>query len=204
MTRISNSWGRVGRVGRLVRESQEGPNVTIQLPREWAEELLRAVATALEVEDMGGEPDAEGMMHMEPDEDDLGGEPDADMDDILGLDGLGGLGSDDDADGDSDDDEDRPAGEPDEVDDDEDDEETDEAAGPVDFSAAGSGLRTKTALGEGSAWRLAEKHIGFKKLKGKLSHEKGVKDPGGLAAAIGRKKFGAKGMAAKSAAGRRK
>ena len=32
----------------------------------------------------------------------------------------------------------------------------------------------------------------FAKLEGKLSHEKGVTDPGALAAAIGRKKFGAK------------
>lgn len=50
---------------------------------------------------------------------------------------------------------------------------------------------------------IDEKHIGFKKLKGKLSHEKGVKDPGALAAAIGRNKYGAAGMAKKSAAGRK-
>lgn len=48
-----------------------------------------------------------------------------------------------------------------------------------------------------------EKHVGFKKLKGKLSHEKGVKDPGALAASIGRKKYGAAGMAKKAAAGRK-
>jgi hypothetical protein len=47
-------------------------------------------------------------------------------------------------------------------------------------------------------------HLGFKKLEGKLSKEKGVTDPAALAASIGRKKYGAKGMAAKSAAGRAK
>lgn len=31
----------------------------------------------------------------------------------------------------------------------------------------------------------------FKQLEGKLSHEKGVYNPAGLAAAIGRKKYGA-------------
>lgn len=44
----------------------------------------------------------------------------------------------------------------------------------------------------------------FDKLKGKLAKEPGVTNPGGLAAAIGRKKFGAAGMAAKAAAGRKK
>jgi len=40
----------------------------------------------------------------------------------------------------------------------------------------------------------------FKKLKGELAHQKGVKNPGALAASIGRAKFGKKkfqGMAAK-------
>jgi hypothetical protein len=67
-----------------------------------------------------------------------------------------------------------------------------------DFSGKG--------LGEGSAANvanLAEKHIGFGKLKGKLAHKKGVKDAGALAASIGRKKYGAAGMAKKSAAGRK-
>lgn len=31
---------------------------------------------------------------------------------------------------------------------------------------------------------------GFKKLKGELAHQPGIYNPGGLAAAIGRKKFG--------------
>lgn len=46
--------------------------------------------------------------------------------------------------------------------------------------------------------------IGFGKLKGRLAREKGVTNPGALAASIGRKKFGAAGMAKKSAMGRKK
>lgn len=34
----------------------------------------------------------------------------------------------------------------------------------------------------------------FDKLAGKLSHEKGITDPKALAASIGRKKYGEKGM----------
>lgn len=37
---------------------------------------------------------------------------------------------------------------------------------------------------------FSKAYEGFKKLKGELGKEKGVKDPGGLAAAIGRKKYG--------------
>lgn len=51
--------------------------------------------------------------------------------------------------------------------------------------------------------KVDEKHVGFKKMKNKLAHKKGVKDPGALAASIGRKKYGAKGMAKKAAAGRK-
>jgi hypothetical protein len=190
MTRVTtSSWHRL-------RESTEGPNVTIEIPREWAEELLRSLATALEIEDDGGEePDAMGMPHTEPDEDDLGGADDGDGD----ADGTDELDFDLPAGDDAEDDE-----EPDEDDDDDEDDEEDEA---VDFSGSDRGTRPKTALGEGAtggAWALVEKHIGFKKLKGELSHERGVKDPGALAAAIGRKKYGAKGMARKAAAGRRK
>lgn len=50
---------------------------------------------------------------------------------------------------------------------------------------------------------MDEVHLGFKKLSGDLAHQKGVKDPDALAASIGRKKYGAAGMAAKSAAGRK-
>src|SRR6266550_685177 len=45
---------------------------------------------------------------------------------------------------------------------------------------------------------IDEKHIGFKKLEGKLGHQSGIRNPGALAAVIGRKKYGAEGMAAKS------
>jgi len=44
----------------------------------------------------------------------------------------------------------------------------------------------------------------FKKLEGKLGHEKGVSNPGALAAAIGRRKYGAKRMAEMAARGRSK
>lgn len=48
-----------------------------------------------------------------------------------------------------------------------------------------------------------EKKIGFDKLSHKLSHQSGVDDPDALAASIGRKKYGNKGMAKKSSAGRK-
>jgi hypothetical protein len=44
----------------------------------------------------------------------------------------------------------------------------------------------------------------FKALKGELARRKGVKNPGALAASIGRKKYGAKKMAQMSAAGRKR
>lgn len=188
--RRTNVWQRL-------RESTEGPLVTVQIPREWAEELMRSLMTSLEIEDMGDEPDMEGEPHMEPDEDDLpGGMPDGDEDD---GDELDFSGEDDDepelAAGDDDD-------EDDSDDDDDDEDETDEGV-----EADMDGGRPATALGESAfarAGRITEKHVGFKKLKGELSHQKGVRNPGALAAAIGRKKYGSKGMAAKSAAGRRK
>lgn len=43
----------------------------------------------------------------------------------------------------------------------------------------------------------------FKKLKGELSKEKGVYNPGGLAAAIGRKKYGKKKMASLASKGKK-
>ena len=43
----------------------------------------------------------------------------------------------------------------------------------------------------------------FQKLKQKLSHQKGVTDPGALAASIGRKKYGKKKMAEWSAKGKK-
>lgn len=44
----------------------------------------------------------------------------------------------------------------------------------------------------------------FDQLSAKLAKRPGVTNPDALAAAIGRKKYGAKGMAAKAAAGRKK
>lgn len=44
----------------------------------------------------------------------------------------------------------------------------------------------------------------FRKLKGKLAKRKGVRNPGGLAASIGRKKYGKKRMAKMSAQGRKR
>lgn len=45
-------------------------------------------------------------------------------------------------------------------------------------------------------------YVGFESLKKKLSHEKGVDNPGAVAAAIGRKKYGEGKMAKASAFGR--
>lgn len=44
----------------------------------------------------------------------------------------------------------------------------------------------------------------FEKLEGELSHEKGVKNPGAIAASIGRKKYGAGKMASMAAKGRKR
>jgi len=136
-------------------ESTEGPTVTVQIPRMWAEELLRSLATALEMDDgmgmgdeMGGDIDMEP--HMEPDGDDVGGAPDFDLDDMFGGgDEEGGEEKPEPPAGDSDDDDDSDD-EPDEdeEEDDDDEEEQDEAA---DYSKSGgnpSGLRTQTAFGE--------------------------------------------------------
>lgn len=60
---------------------------------------------------------------------------------------------------------------------------------------ASKGTEKSMALGGGGR---------FSKLKGQLSKEKGVYNPAGLAAAIGRKKYGAEKMASISAKGRSK
>jgi hypothetical protein len=44
----------------------------------------------------------------------------------------------------------------------------------------------------------------FKRLKAKLSGQRGIKNPGALAASIGRKKYGKKRFAKLSAGGRKK
>ena len=54
---------------------------------------------------------------------------------------------------------------------------------------------SKAPLGQGGR---------FAALKGKLAKKPGITNPGALAASIGRKKYGAKRMAAMSAAGRKK
>jgi hypothetical protein len=46
-------------------------------------------------------------------------------------------------------------------------------------------------------------YTGFAKLKNELAHEKGVTNPGALAAAIGRKKYGAKKFGRYAAAGKK-
>lgn len=51
---------------------------------------------------------------------------------------------------------------------------------------------------------IGEGRVGFKKMVKKLAHQKGVTDPAGLAASIGREKYGKKAMAKKAAAGRKK
>ncbi len=57
---------------------------------------------------------------------------------------------------------------------------------------------------EKRARAMAADESKFDKLKNKLAHRKGVTDPAGLAATIGREKYGKKGMAKKAAAGRSK
>lgn len=44
----------------------------------------------------------------------------------------------------------------------------------------------------------------FSKLKSKLAHKKGVRDPGAVAAAIGRKKYGKKKFQSLAAKGKKK
>jgi hypothetical protein len=51
---------------------------------------------------------------------------------------------------------------------------------------------------------VARKGSKFAKMTRKLSRRKGVRNPSGLAAHIGRRKYGKKGMAKKAAAGRRR
>lgn len=64
------------------------------------------------------------------------------------------------------------------------------------------GMSKSEKMPEGSK-ELKKAHIGFNKLKNKLVNKKGVSNPAAVAAAIGRKKYGAKGMAAKAKAGKK-
>lgn len=170
MTR-RNTWKRL-------REGLEGPTVTVQLPREWAEELLSSLMTSLEMDDGEGDPDADLDMDMDADAD-MGGEmgpmepPDMDSDDEFGGGGGFSAGEDDEPDfaaGDDDDEEeespppkakkppekskDKGKSKKDEPkkDDSDDDDEKDEA---IDFAGSGQNVRPKTALGESSFAKLA-------------------------------------------------
>lgn len=67
------------------------------------------------------------------------------------------------------------------------------------FTPEENGMVRATAIGLAEA---QEDYVGFDALTKQLGRRKGVKDPGALAAWIGRNKYGAKGMAAKSKAGR--
>jgi hypothetical protein len=50
---------------------------------------------------------------------------------------------------------------------------------------------------------LLEKYMGFKKLKASIAAKGGVSDPGAVAAAIGRKKYGKKKFQKAAAAGKK-
>jgi hypothetical protein len=58
-------------------------------------------------------------------------------------------------------------------------------------------------LDEENTLELEEKYEGFAKLKGELAHKAGVKNPGALAAAIGRKKYGKEKFQKAAAAGKK-
>lgn len=125
MARRRNIWERLN-------ESTEGPSVTVSLPREFAEELMRSLMSSLEIEDdMDGEDmDIDALNpHPEPDEDDMGGPSDFDADDMPD----GGL------DFSSDDEDDMPAGDDDADEDDTDDDDEDDTD---------ENTRPGTALGE--------------------------------------------------------
>jgi hypothetical protein len=151
-----------------LHESTEGPTVTISLPREWAEELMRSLMTSLEIDDGAGDPDMDdsGLDDMDPTSDmDAGFD---DSDDEPGF-SAGDEGDDvpdfaagDDED-EEDDDDDAPPPPPakkkspakgkeksKEKDDDSDDDDKDEA---TDYGQ----VRPGTALGESAFSRLAGK-----------------------------------------------
>lgn len=66
---------------------------------------------------------------------------------------------------------------------------------PGEWYLEGDQYHVAVMTEEGLKDFVFEKHIGFKKLEGELSHEKGVKNPGALAAWIGDRKYGKKKMA---------
>ena len=138
MKRHMNVWEQLWE---QLRESTEGPTVTLQVPRDVADQLLSMLATSLEVGD--------GEGGMEPDADDFGGPPDGDADDMGmppmddgGDEDMFDLGDDTDDDSDDDDSDDG------DDDDDDDDDEKDEAADYAHSGGNPSGLRPQTAFGE--------------------------------------------------------
>ena len=58
-------------------------------------------------------------------------------------------------------------------------------------------------LSEDDEISLTEKYMGFAKLKGELARKPGVKNPGAVAAAIGRKKYGKEKFQKMAAAGKK-
>lgn len=145
--RHTNAWERLWE---QLNESTEGPTVTLQVPREVADQLLTMLASSLEMDDdMGGDD-----MGMDGDMgDDEFGPPPPD-DDAGGFSADDGMpdfaaGDDDDSDDEEDsDDDDSDEEEDDDDEDEDDDEETDEAADYAHSGGNPSGLRTQTALGE--------------------------------------------------------
>ncbi len=116
-----------------LRESTEGPTVTLQLPREVAEALLQQIAGALEVDD-GGEMDDPGMDDVGAGEDDFtDGLDDGNDDEDIGF-SAGG-----------DEPDDLPAGDDDE---DEPEDDGDDDKEPPKKKKAKESSRPETALGE--------------------------------------------------------
>lgn len=65
------------------------------------------------------------------------------------------------------------------------------------------GLKSQGLNAKHEKFWEGDEHEGFEKLEHSLAHEKGVRDPKAVAAAIGEKKYGKEGMAKKAAAGRK-
>lgn len=157
--RQMNAWERLWE---QLNESTEGPTVTLQVPREVADQLLTMLASSLEIDDDG---ETAGMDHEEPDADDFGGPPDGDSDD-MGFspgddDEFDFPAGDDDEDEDNEDDSEPESEDDEDEDDNEDDEEGEETDEASDYSRSGgnpSGLRTQTALGESRRRTINERY----------------------------------------------
>lgn len=180
-----------------------GPTVTVHIPEKLAHELFAAFEEAL---GMSGEPDMDDMGDLDGGDDDMDMPFDLDGSDDDGRDD-GGEGDDDFVTGDEDDDE------PDDLED-----GYMEAGGMMRYTPNDQELEDNLVVHVGGGGddamgmdmdhenddEMDEKHMGFKKLAGMLSHQSGVNNPSALAAAIGRKKHGPGKMAKMAAAGRRK